>query len=104
MPVLFEKGTFGSSDVPHLDSGGDIKKFEDFRWNIGRNCFASNEATIKFFDRDLPDTLISYDLFPNEFEGLPGQWLALYDNNTFEAGERIDAGPVVFTGRCEQID
>jgi hypothetical protein len=103
MPMLFEKGTFDPTDKPNFNTGGDIRKFSDFRANIGPNCFASNEATIKFFDRDHASTLVSYDFLPTEFEGLPGQWLKLYADK-FEAGESLDLGPVVFTGQCERID
>jgi hypothetical protein len=102
MPILSEKGTFDSSSPPFymLGVGG---KFFDYRFNIGNNCFASNEATIKFFDRDSAQRLVSYDLQPMTFTGLPGEWLEL-DGNNFEAGERLDLGPVVFTGKCERID
>ena len=103
MPILSEKGTFDPSDVPNFNTGGDINKFTDFRGNIGPHCFASNEATIKFFDRDRASTLVSYDIFEQEFVGLPGEWLKLYADK-FEAGEPLDLGPVVFTGKCERID
>jgi hypothetical protein len=103
MPKLLENGTFEPSDRPNFNSGGDIRKFIDFRANIGPHCFASNEASMKFFDRNEPSTLVSYDFLPTEFEGLPGQWLKLHGSR-FEAGELLDLGPVVFTGTCERID
>ena len=96
MPILFEKGTFDPSERPF--TGGS-----DYRHNIGPHCFASDEATIKFFDRAYANTLVSYDFLPTEFEGLPGNWLKLYADK-FEAGESLDLGPVVFTGKCERID
>lgn len=102
MPLLAEKGTFDPSDQPSLVGSADINKFKEYRYNIGR-CFASDEATIKFFDRDYESRLASYDFRPQMFAGLPGEWLELRADN-FEAGERLDAGPVVFTGKCQQID
>ena len=103
MPILSEKGTFDPSDEPNFNTGGDIKKFYDYRANIGPHCFSSSQATIKFFDRDDASTLVSYDFLPTEFVGLPGQWLKLYADK-FEVGEPLDLGPVVFTGKCERID
>ena len=79
MPILSEKGTFDPSDIPNFNTGGDINKFTDFRFNIGPHCFASNEATIKFFDRDRASTLVSYDFPPGDwFVGLPSEWLILF--------------------------
>jgi hypothetical protein len=78
--ILSEKGTFSPSDKPSFGNGGDnyqdiIKRFHDYRYNIGPRCFASDEATVKFFDRDHADTLVSYDFLPQQFAGfLPGQW------------------------------
>jgi hypothetical protein len=46
MPKLLESGTFEPSDRPNFNTGGDIKKFTDFRANISPHCFASNEASI----------------------------------------------------------
>jgi hypothetical protein len=101
MAILAEKGTFDPSDKPNFS---DIKKFRDYRGNIRPFCFASNEATIKFFDRDFPSRLVDYDFLTDRFGGsLPGEWLELRGNN-FEAGELLDAGPVVFAGKCERID
>jgi hypothetical protein len=103
MPILAAKGTFDETDHPNLgNTGGDIGKFSDYRYNIGKNCFASDEATLKFFDREGANTLVSYDFLSEEFVGLPGNWLKLYADE-FEAGETLDAGPVVFTGKCERI-
>jgi hypothetical protein len=101
MPILSEKGAFDPSDKPNPSA--DMSKFYDYRYNIGPHCFASDEATIKFFDRDYANRLVSYDFLPQHFEGLPGNWLAMYGDN-FQAGETLDFGPVVFTGKCEQID
>jgi hypothetical protein len=96
MPILSEKGTFDPSDM--------TTKTPDFRFNIGPHCFASNEATIKFFDRDHASTLVSYDFPPGDwFVGLPSEWLILFGDK-FQAGELLDLGPVVFTGKCERID
>ena len=97
MPILFEKGTFDPSERPF--TGGS-----DYRINIGPHCFASDEATVKFFDRDHASTLVNYNFAPHEFVSGPGAWLELYADNTFQAGERLDLGPVVFTGKCERID
>ena len=102
-PILAEKGTFDPSDHPR-SAGGDIKKFYDYRANIGPNCFASSEAKVKFFDRESESRLVSYDFLPTEFESvIPGNWLRMYGVN-FEAGETIDSGPVVFTGTCSRIE
>jgi hypothetical protein len=102
-PILAEKGTFDPSDHPR-STGGDIKKFYDYRANLGPNCFASSEAKVKFFDRESESRLVSYDFLPTEFESvIPGNWLRMYGVN-FEAGETIDSGPVVFTGTCSRID
>jgi hypothetical protein len=101
MPILSETGTFDPSDKPKWS--GDTKSWYDWRANIGPHCFASNEATVKFFDRDRAETLVSYDFLPQMFEGLPGEWLEMRGND-FEAGERLDYGPIVFTGKCERID
>jgi hypothetical protein len=102
--ILSDKGTFSPSDEPNFqNNGADNKRFRDYRGNIGPWCFASDEATIKFFDRDHANTLVSYDTAPDEFVGLPGEWLRFHANK-FEAGESLDLGPVVFTGQCERID
>jgi hypothetical protein len=103
MPILAEKGTFDPSDQPR-STGGDISKFYDYRINIGPDCFASDEATVKFFDRNRASRLVNYDFAPHEFVSGPGEWLELYADNTFHAGARLDLGPVVFTGKCERID
>ena len=95
MPILAEKGNFDPSDKEPRD-GYD-------RFGIGPRCFASDEAVVKFFDRDHPDTLVRYDFWHQQWMGLPGQWLKFYANK-FEAGETVDLGPVVFTGSCERID
>lgn len=103
MPLLSEKGTFDPSIRP--DFSFRSGNFSDFRTNIGRHCFSTDEATIKFFDRDFASTLESYDFpSPRHFVGLPGEWLKLYTGGKFEAGEALDLGPVVFTGTCEPIE
>jgi hypothetical protein len=50
-PILTEKGKFDPSDEPNFGALGP-RTFYDFRANLGPRCFASDEATIKFFDRD----------------------------------------------------
>jgi hypothetical protein len=102
MPKLLEKGSFEDSDTKFY-TGGDNQKIHRFSFQYWTQCFASNEASIKFFDRDVADKLVSSDFLPTEFEGLPGQWLKFYAGK-FEAGESLDIGPVVFTGSCERID
>jgi hypothetical protein len=87
-----------------MSFGSDMSKFYDLRSNLGPNCFASEEATIKFFDKDQSDRLVSYDFLPDEFVGLPGNWIAIHPNNEFHAGETLDYGPVVFTGKCERLE
>jgi hypothetical protein len=102
-PILAEKGTFDPSDQP-MSAGGDIKKFYDYRANLGPNCFASSEAKVKFFDRESESRLVSYDFLPTEFESvIPGNWLRMYGDN-FEAGETLDSGPIVFTGTCSRVE
>jgi hypothetical protein len=81
----------------------DKGNFWDYRINMGPHCFASNEATLKYFDQTTAETLVNYDLFPEMFEGLPGNWLIMR-RDEFQAGEMLDAGPVVHAGKCERID
>jgi hypothetical protein len=69
---------------------------------MDRDCVV--EATIKFFDGEGFSNLVSYDNLPNWFVGIPSSWLRLFGNNKFEAGEPLDAGPVVLTGTCQRID
>jgi hypothetical protein len=106
MPILSATGTFPLPESPVGGSSGDPEKggtWYDTRYNIGRNCFASQQATIKFFDRTSESSLVSYDFLQQQFEGLPGDWLRLRGDN-FEAGENLDAGPVIFTGKCQRIE
>lgn len=94
-PMLAERGTFD-------DDPGFSGKPYDLRLNIG-HCFASREATIKFFDRDHDSKLDGHDFMTATFVGLAGNWFKARGNN-FEAGETLDDGPVVFTGTCKPID
>lgn len=96
-PILAERGTF------EADEEWSGRPY-DIRNNIGR-CFASNEASIKFFDRDYENKLVDYDFPENEFVGLAGNWFKkLKYKDRFEAGESLDNGPVVFTGTCKSIE
>ena len=105
LPILSQKGRFGDSDKPDFSTNGHDNKFTDYRVNIGPSCFASDRATIKFFDRQKAETLETYDMTTHEFTTpvVGGEWFAVFGDN-FEAGERLDAGPVVFTGKCQRID
>ena len=105
-PILERDGKFNLDDKPFAgSSSSDPSKMYDMRRNIGPHCFSSLNATIKFFDRDHETHLVSYDYYPNDFEGSPGNWLSFYEGpRSFQAGETIDAGPVVYTGICERLD
>jgi hypothetical protein len=94
-PILRERGTFEPDDKW---SGRPY----DLRSNIGR-CFASNEATIKYFDRNGEEKMESHDFLPMEFVGLAGNWLKKIGDR-FQAGSTLDSGPVVFSGTCKAID
>jgi hypothetical protein len=95
MPILAERGTFDPD--PQM-----FGRPYDLRANIGR-CFASNEAALKFFDRKDDDKLIGYDYPDTDFVGLAGSWFKKF-GDTFEAGESLDGGPVVYSGTCKSID
>lgn len=109
LPKLLKYGTFDPKEQASsglMDFGKPKEAWADRR-DIAP-CFASNEASMKWFDRDSPDSsLFSYD-YPTDFTGpVPGYWLRLYPGATpvrFEAGESLDAGPVVSTGSCERIE
>jgi len=96
---LLKAGTFDASGGFPKRTGDN---FVDWRANIGPHCFASNEATNKFFDEDRARTLVGYDFEPHWFEGQPGNWLDIREDGTFHAGERL--GPVVFRGKCERTE
>ncbi len=106
MPILERDGKFDPNGAPFAGStGSDPKKMYDMRRNVGPQCFSSLSATMQFFDRDHPNQLVSYDFWPNEFEGQPGEWLKFYEGRrAFEAGEPLDAGPVVYTGSCVRLE
>ena len=80
----------------------DTSKSYDYSGNVGQNCFATTLVFWKFFDRDQASRLHGYDFEPTWFTGLPGEWLRL-TGTSFMAGETLDLGPVVYTGKCEEI-
>lgn len=104
-PILLKDGKFEYSSTMSIprDDPNNPKNNYDFRENIGPNCFSTTQATLKFFDRDYPDIYHGYDFDPRSFTGLPGNWFSFYGNR-FQAGETLDAGPVVFTGSCQKLD
>lgn len=83
-------------------AGKDVSKMYDMRQNMGPMCFSNSQARLKFFDSREESKLLSYDFLPNEFQGLPGEWLKLYGMK-FEVAQALDAGPIVMSGSCEAI-
>jgi hypothetical protein len=101
--ILAQNGGFneGTDSLNFKQKPG---QFVDTRYNIGRKCFASRNATLKFFDGGYEANLTSYDFLENEFTGLPGEWLKLYSDaySSFEAS--LYLGTIVITGKCQSID
>jgi len=104
-PILSQKGSFDESDDPNMKNHTG---FADTREYIGRRCFASTEATIKYFDWGHPVLMVSYDFPPNEFEGFPGEWLRLYRDalsslSFLASGGGDYTGDVVIAGKCQSM-
>lgn len=104
-PSIEGRGSFDPTDAPFGGMGPGSKDLFYSRGALGQNCFASEEASIKFFDRDHTNAFYGYGNWGGEYSASPGNWIGLWDNNKFfQAGETLDAGPVVFSGSCQPFE
>jgi hypothetical protein len=88
--------------LPYQDHAPAGRNADDRRW-IGRNCFASNELTLKSSDGKSNNVFRGYGDY--EYYGASANtWFHFYGDGKFLMGFGYDSGPVIEDGRCTKIE